>query len=116
MRKRIWLLVGISVLGLSSGICHYSRSRPEVHLSCRSADKEWGARLERSRFLIEVHVTLHFLDRSGNSTSSSIIDRRDTWHEVEERYFSMRCEEEGVVLENPVWTGEKYTERFVAKP
>jgi hypothetical protein len=102
------LLISATVVSIALGLFGYSQwSRPRLYKQCSSPDKAWSVRVFRSHGVLSVPVTVEVVSGNDSPYFIDVIDARDTWNDVEDRYPDLDCDVNSARIGPGYWNGKE---------
>ena len=98
----VFAVIGLLVLG-----AYWQWSRPHLYKRCASPTGAWFVSVYRSHVGLSVPVRVEVIARDGQVVFTEIIDARDTWRDVEDRYPDLVCEAGSARLGPGYWNGKE---------
>jgi hypothetical protein len=109
MKRKI--LVIAAALLLTAVSWGWWQMRPHVYRTATSPDSSWSVTVLRKRSapppMEGVDVIVRVRDAKGNILLDRVIDIRDLWTDVDDRYPDVTCGNDEIMIGPEWWTGKE---------
>jgi hypothetical protein len=110
MKNKQIQFILVLLLGFILG-SFWTYTRPQIYKQARSPDRSWTVQVFRKHtppYLEGVAVIVRVIDSKGDTVLNKVIDHRDLWMDVDERYPEVICENDEIRVGPKWWNGTEF--------